>query len=182
MKPKPPRPDTYGLLAEFDDARKLVDAARRMREQGYTKFDAYTPFPVEGLHEAIGFHDTKLPAIVLGAGILGGLSGFGMQYFARVIHFPLNIGGKPLNAWPAFVPITFELTILFATLAAVAAMIALNGLPQPYHPLFNVSTFQAASRDRFFLCVESDDPKFRADETRRFLQSLSPLEVNDVPW
>lgn len=179
MRPKTP---TYGLMAEFSDAKSLVEATRRAQESGYTKYDAYTPFPVEGLHQAMDVHHTRLPMIVLGGGVIGALSGFGMQYFAQVIHYPLNIGGKPLNSWPAFIPITFEVTILFATFAAVLGMMALNGLPQPYHPVFNVDRFEFASRDHFFLCIEAADPKFRADETRSFLQSLQPREVTDVPW
>lgn len=179
MKPTTP---TYGMMAEFADARSLVEATRRARESGYTKYDAYTPFPVEGLHQAMDIHHTRLPLIVLIAGIIGAATGFGMQYFAQVIHYPLNIGGKPLNSWPAWIPITFEVTILFATFAAILGMMALNGLPQPYHPVFNVDRFEFASRDHFFLVIEAADPKFRADETRAFLQSLSAREVSDVPW
>lgn len=176
------RQPIYGVMAEFDDPQSLVDAANRARQEGYVHFDAYTPFPVEGLAEAIGFHKNRLPMIVLVAGIIGAISGFGMQYFAAVIHYPLNIGGKPLNSWPAFIPITFEVTILLAALACVLGMLALNGLPQPYHPVWNVSRFAFASRDQFFLCIESRDPRFSRDDARRFLQSLHPLEVNDVPW
>lgn len=179
MRPKTP---TYGMMAEFADARSLVEATRRAQESGYTKYDAYTPFPVEGLHQAMDVHHSRLPMIVLGGGVIGAISGFGMQYFAQVIHYPLNIGGKPLNAWPAYIPITFEVTILFATFAAVLGMMALNGLPQPYHPVFNVDRFEFASRDHFFLCIEAADPKFRVDETRSFLESLQPREVTDVPW
>ena len=176
------RHEIYGVMAEFDDPQSLVDAANAVREAGYVNIDAYTPFPVEGLAEAIGFHKNRLPMIVLTAGLIGAVAGFGMQYFASVIHYPLNIGGKPLNSWPAFIPITFEVTILFAALAAVLGMLALNGLPQPYHPVWNVSRFAFASRDQFFLCIESRDPRFNRDNARRLLQSLRPLEVNDVPW
>ncbi len=182
MTPLKARPETFGVVAAFDDAKTLVAAARAAREAGYTEIEAYSPFPIEGLHDAIGFHSSKLPAIVLAGGIIGGLSGFGMQFFAQAIHYPLNIGGRPLNSWPMWIPITFEMTILFATFAAVIGMVALNGLPQPYHPLFNVSRFSAASRDQFFLCIESADPKFSPLEARRFLESQKPLEVNDVPW
>lgn len=177
-----PRQPIYGIIAEFDDPQSLVDAAAHAREEGYTRMDAYTPFPVEGLNEAIGFHHTRLPLLVLAGGIIGALAGFGMQYYAAVIDYPLNIGGKPLNSWPAFIPITFEVTILFAAFTAVLGMLGLNGLPQPYHPVFNVSRFAFASRDQFFLCIESRDPKFDAGAVRRFLQSLHPLEVTDVPW
>lgn len=176
------KPLSYGLMAEFDDVQTLVDAARQAREEGYTRMDAYTPFPVEGLAEEIGFHHSRLPMVVLTGGIIGAIAGFGMQYFAAVVHYPLNIGGKPLNSWPAFIPITFEVTILFASLAAVFGMLALNGLPEPYHPVFNVQRFVFATRDQFFLCIESRDPKFDRQRTRQFLQSLRPLEVNDVPW
>lgn len=181
MKPNQQAP-FYGLMAEFDDPKSLLAAATKATDAGYTKMDAYSPFPIHGLHEAIGFKKTWLSTIVLGGGILGALGGFGMQYFASVIHYPLNIGGRPLNSWPAFIPITFEVTVLLASFSAVFGMIVLNGLPQPYHPVFNVKRFQFASRDQFFLCIESDDPRFESGETRRFLQSLNPIEVNDVPW
>jgi hypothetical protein len=182
MKPHIGAGETYGVMAEFDSPQTLVHAADAAREAGYTVMDAYTPFPVEGLAEAVGFHDNKVPMIVLTGGVIGGLAGFGMQYFAQVLHYPLIIGGKPLNAWPAYIPITFELTVLFASLTAVFGMLALNGLPMPYHPVFNTPRFAMASRDRFFLCIESRDPKFEIARTREFLQGLHPVEVNDVPW
>lgn len=172
----------YGVMAAFEDPRALLAAARQAREAGFTKMDAYTPFPVEELSEEVGFHHTALPALVLGGGIIGALTGFGMQYFAAAIHYPLNIGGRPLNSWPMFIPITFEVTVLFASLTAVFGMLALNGFPEPYHPVFNVERFHLASRDGFFLCIESTDPKFDQQKTREFLQSLQPIEVSDVPW
>jgi Protein of unknown function (DUF3341) len=170
----------YGLAAEFDDPTSLVHAARRAYEEGYRKMDAYSPFPIEELSEAIGFHHSRLPLLVLIGGILGCLGGFFMQYYIAVIHYPTNIGGKPFNSWPAFIPVIFECTVLVAALTAVFGMLALNGLPEPYHPLFNVKRFALATRNRFFLCIESKDPKFHPDKTRQFLDSLAPREVSEV--
>jgi hypothetical protein len=171
----------YGLMAEFGDSRQLLEAAERAYAEGYRNMDAYTPFPIHGLAEAIGFRSTRLPLIVLIGGILGGIGGFAMQYYASVIAYPLNIGGKPLNSWPAFIPVTFECTILAAALAAIFGMLALNNLPEPYHPVFHVPRFEFASRDHFFLCIEAADPKFDLQQTRTFLESLGPKEVADVP-
>ena len=142
--------------------------------------DAYTPFPVEGLSEAIGFHKTRVPLIVLVGGIIGCVGGFLLQYWVAVIDYPLNVGGRPLNSWPSFIPVTFELTILFAALSAFLGVLALNGLPMPYHPVFNVEQFQLASRNRFFLCIEAADPRFDRDATRRFLEAMGPQGVYDV--
>jgi hypothetical protein len=173
-------PATYGLLAEFDDPTSLVVAADRAREHGYRFLDAYSPFPIEELHHAIGMHHTRLPLIVLIGGLVGCVGGFLLQYWVSAIAYPVNVGGKPFVSWPAFIPVTFECTILGAALSAVLGMLALNGLPQPYHPVFNVPRFALASRNRFFLCIEARDPKFDLDETRRFLETLSPREVTTV--
>ena len=173
-------PPLYGYLAEFDTAAELVRAARATYAAGYRRIDAYTPFPIEELSEAIGFSTNRLPLIVLIGGIIGGLSGFGLQYWASVITYPVNIGGKPLNSWPSFIPITFEMTVLFAALSAVLGMLALNGLPQPYHPAFNVPRFALASNDRFFLMIAKADPLFTIEGSREFLLSLNPREVNVI--
>jgi hypothetical protein len=170
----------YGVLAEFDTPDELLAATQRAREAGYRQMDAYTPFPIEGLAEALGFHRTHLPLIVLLGGIVGGVGGYLMQYWIAAIDYPLNIGGRPLHSWPAFIPVTFELTILGAALAAVLGMLVLNGLPTPYHPLFNVPRFALVTRNCFFLCIEARDPQFDRDETRRFLTSVKAREVSDV--
>ena len=171
---------TYGLMAEFDDPNDLVSATRQARTQGYRKMDAYSPLPIEELHEALGAHHTRLPLIVLLGGIAGCVGGYALQYWAAAIAYPLNVGGKPLHSWPAFIPVTFECTILVAALSAVFGMLALNGLPQPYHPVFNVPRFALASRNRFFLCIEASDPRFDLHETRAFLETLNPREVTAV--
>jgi len=170
----------YGLLAEFDDPASLVAAAERAHHEGYRCLDAYSPFPIEELHEAIGGHRSRLPLIVLLGGLSGCIGGYLLCYWVSVSAYPLNIGGKPFHSWPAFIPVTFECTILVAALSAVLGMLALNGLPQPYHPVFNVPRFALASRNRFFLCIESVDPKFDLDRTRQFLETLEPREVTTV--
>src|SRR5215475_10213251 len=170
----------YGLMAEFDDARALVDATAKARDAGYRRLDAYSPFPIEELHEATGAHPSRLPLITLAGGLVGCISGFLLQYWASVIAYPLNVGGRPFNSWPAFIPVTFECTILGAALAAVLGMLALNALPMPYHPVFNVPRFALASRNRFFLCIEARDRRFDLEATRRFLESLGPREVSTV--
>src|SRR5688572_17979753 len=174
-------PKIYGLLAEFTDPEDLLAAARKAHAEGYRQMDAYTPFPVHGLTEAVGFKRTRLPIIVLMGGMTGCVSGFAMQYIANVWHYPINIGGRPLNSWPAFIIPTFEMTILFSAFAAVLGMLALNGLPQPYHPLFNVPAFELASRSHFFLCIEATDPKFDVDGVRRFIETVRPRSVSVVP-
>jgi hypothetical protein len=170
----------YGVMGEFESPEAILHAARKAREAGYRHVTAYTPFPVEGLAQIIGFRWTAVPLITLLGGLTGGLSGFAMEYWMSAISFPLNVGGRPLNSWPAFIPVTFELTILGASLSAVFGMLALNRLPQPYHPVFNVERFARASTDRFFLCIESRDPKFHLAESAKFLQSVSAQHVSEV--
>jgi hypothetical protein len=169
-------------MAEFDGPNELVAAARRAHEEGYRRMDAYTPIPIEELAEALGFHRNRLPLIVLIGGIVGCLGGYLLQYYVSVIAYPLNIGGRPLHSWPSFIPVTFETTVLVAALSAVLGMLALNGLPTPYHPVFNVARFKLATRDRFFLCIESADAKFDGERTRSFLMGLGPREVTDVDY
>lgn len=173
-------PPIYGLVAEFKDPTTLVAATVRAREAGYRKMDAYTPFPIEALAEALGFHERTLPLIVFAGGLAGALAGYALQYWVSVIAYPINVGGRPFHSWPAFIIATFETTVLFAALAAVLGMLALNGLPRPHHPLFNVPRFALATRDRFFLCIEAADPMFDRVETRKFLESLGPREVSEV--
>jgi hypothetical protein len=170
----------YGLLAEFESPEALLAAANKTQAAGYKRVDAFTPMPVEGLADAVGFHRTSLPLVVLIGGILGGLTGFGMQYYANVFSYPLNVAGKPLNSWPAFIPITFELTILGAAIFCVFGMLALNGLPAPYHPVFNVPRFALATRDRFFLLIKARDRQFDLAKTKEFLTSLHAREVSEV--
>ena len=173
-------PTLYGLMAEFDTPTKLVKAAERVRLAGFKKFDAYSPIPIEELSEAMGMQRTRLPLIVLLGGICGGLGGYGLEYWTQVIAYPMNIGGRPFHSWPHFIPVTFETTVLGAALAAFVGLWVLNGLPQPYHPVFNVPAFDRASRDRFFLVIETSDPRFDAHRTRAFLRELSPIGVSDV--
>ncbi len=173
-------PPLYGVIAEFETPGDLVHAARRVYEQGYRRINGYSPYPIEELSEAIGFTHTSLPLIVFIGGVLGGIAGFGMQYYMEVIDYPLNVGGKPFNSWPAFIPITFECIVLAAAFSAVLGMLILNKLPQPYHPVFNAPNFALATRDRFFLAVEANDPKFEHGKVVSLLQSLNALEVNDV--
>jgi len=174
------RSPVYGLMAEFDDPNALVAAAHMARLEGYRRMDAYSPFPIEELHEALALPNTRLPLIVLIGGLVGCVGGYALQYWAAAVAYPLNVGGKPLHSWPAFIPITFECTILVAAVSAVLGMLALNGLPMPYHPVFNVPRFALASRNRFFLCIEARDVRFDLERTRYFLESLNPREVSTV--
>lgn len=170
-------PKMYALMAEFDSATAIVSAARKARDAGYAKVDAYTPFPIHELDAALRLPRTKLPWIVFFGGIAGTLGGFALEYWVSVIDYPLNIGGRPLASWTAFVVPAYETTILLASITAVVAMIALNGLPQPYHPVFNAPRFERASQDGFFLVIEAADPRFSLDQTRAFLAGLHAKDV-----
>ena len=170
----------HGVIAEFDGPEQLVEAAQRAYAEGYRMMDAYTPFPVHGLADAIGHRGVRLPRYVLMGGIAGGLGGFLMQAYANVYDYPMNIGGRPYFSWPAYIPITFETTILGAVVTAVFGMLLLNGLPQPYHPVFNVPNFEMASRSHFFLCIEATDPRFDREQTQYFLQRLGAKQVAEV--
>jgi hypothetical protein len=174
------QPILHGLMAEYDSPDTLLEATRKTYAAGYRRIDAYSPMPIHGLAQALGFRGTRLPLLVFAAGIVGGLSGYSLCYWISAVAYPLNIGGRPLHSGPSFIPVTFELTILFAALTAVFGMIVANGLPRLYHPVFNLSSFARASQDRFFLCIEADDPRFDPEETRRFLESLNPHEVSRV--
>ena len=170
----------HGYMAEFEHAEELVEAAHKARHEGYTKMDAYSPIPVEGLSEAIGFERTGIAQICLAGGILGGLTGYLLQFYTAAVTYPLNIGGRPINDIPTDIPVIYELTILFAALSAAIGMLFLNGFPQPYHPVFNVERFGQATRDRFFLVIETGDPKFDKEGTKKFLKALKPHGVYDV--
>lgn len=172
--------EAIGLLAEFETAEDLLRATRRAYAAGYRAMDAYSPFPVEGLTDALGWRTNAIPLIGFFGGLTGALTGIGMQYWIHAVALPINVGGRPLDSWPSFVPVTFELAVLFSALSMVAGLFILNGHPEPYHPVFNVLAFGRASRDRFFLCIESRDPSFDHDATRQFLQSLGAGEVADV--
>jgi hypothetical protein len=172
--------ERYGLLAEFESAQALLDAARQVRAAGYTRTDAYSPFPIHGLAETLGFRERAVAPIVLAGGLTGALAGYGLQYWTQVIDYPMNIGGRPYHSWVSFIPPAFETTILFGAFAAVFGMLALNGLPQPYHPVFNAARFHLATRDAFFLAIEKTDPQFDPQQTRAFLAGLHAREVVDL--
>jgi Protein of unknown function (DUF3341) len=180
-EPETDEPSLYGIMAEFDTAEQLLQATRRAYNAGFRAMDAYAPFPVEGLGEALGFHSPAVPLIGLFGGMVGAATGYGMQFFVHAISLPVNVGGRPLNSWPAFIPVTFEMGVLFSALSLLVGLLILNGHPQPYHPVFNVEAFARASRDRFFLCIESRDRQFEPSATRRFLRELGAREVTDVP-
>ncbi|MFZ4506910.1 MAG: DUF3341 domain-containing protein [Fimbriimonas sp.] len=170
----------YGFVAEFDSPESLVAAAEKARHEGYKKMDAYSPFPIHELSDAIGFKDVKVPWIVFLGGLTGMLAGYTLQWWTSVIDYPLNVGGRPLNSVVAFIPVTYECTILFAAFGGALGMLALNGFPKPYHSIFNTPGFERASQDRFFLAIEANDPRFDAVETKKFLETLDPIHVAEV--
>lgn len=172
----------YGLVAEYNEPEEVLEAANRSRKAGYKAIDAYTPFPIEGLDEALGMEPTRLGWVVLIAGIIAGLGGFFMQWFANVEFYPLNIGGRPLNSWPNFVVITFECTVLISAFTAGLFMMGRSGLPRAYHPIFNTPNFESATRDRFFLCIEARDERFDLEATRSFLESTRPNAISEVGY
>jgi hypothetical protein len=178
MKPRTP---IFGVLAEFETPEQILAATRHARQAGYRVMDAYTPYPVEGLATELDLPRTRVPFVVLVAGVVGAAAGFRMQYWSMAVDYPLNVGGRPFNSWPVFIPIAFEVMVLVAAFSALLGMLFLNGLPRPYHPLFNVDRFVRASQDRFFLCIEATDPHFDREGTRQFLTGLGPAEVAEVP-
>ena len=174
-------PKIYGLMAEFDNVNAVITAAHRVYAAGYRKIDAYSPFPLEELSEAIGFRKNGVALVCLVGGLLGGTAAYILQWWINTISYPVNIGGRPLHSWPSFIIVTFEMTILFSGLSAVFGMLALNGLPMPYHPVFNVPRFDAASKDRFFIVIFASDRIYDAVGTRQFLEGLNPISVAEVP-
>ena len=180
MDHKPSAPALYGVMAEFEDPTSLVDAARRTYDEGYRQFESYSPYPIHEVFDAMHIRDKRVSRIVLAGGLIGLCTGLALQVWVSAVAYPLNVAGRPYLSWPMFIPVTFELTILFSAFAAVFGMLGLNGLPMPYHPLFNAPNFSHASADRFFLCIETKDAKFDATGTRQFLEGLHPLGVTDV--
>lgn len=181
VTPDPSGSELFGILGRFEDPRELIRAAKAVRRSGYRRIEAYSPYPVHGLARAVGFRRSQLPLLVLLGGVVGCVGGFAMQYWITVIDYPLNVGGRPLNSWPAFMPVTFETTVLAASLTAVLGMLALNGLPRPHHPLFAIPQFDAVARDGFFLFVLHRDPAFEPAKVRTLLAEVGAKEVIDVP-
>jgi len=177
MSQASPTSPLYGLMAEFDSPADLLSAAKQATSAGYTKTDAFSPFPIHGMGDALNFHDRRLSLFVLCAGIVGACAGYGLDYWTQVSAFPMNIGGRPYFSWVSFIPPAFETTILFASFTAGISMIVMNGLPRPYHPVFNAPRFERATQDKFFLVIEADDPKFNLEQTRAFLGGLHAREV-----
>ena len=170
----------YGLMAEFMTPEDLLNATQKTRDAGFTRFDAFTPFPIEGLDEAVGLPRNRVGLAALIGGVVGGTVGFGMQWYACAVDYPINVAGKPYFSWPAFIPVTFELTVLFAALFGAFGMLAMNHLPEPYHPVFSVDEFRRASKDRFFICIQASDPIFEVSRAKTFLQSLSSDVIREV--
>lgn len=171
----------HGIIARFEEPEQLLKAANKAYGAGYRKMDAYTPMPIEGLAEAIGFTRHWVSLVVLIGGLIGCVGGFGLLYWIAVIAYPHNVAGRPFVSWPMYIPITFECTVLLAGLSSAIGMLIMNKLPMPYHPVFNVQSFaERASIDRFFLCIEAEDPKFDRAQTRAFLEELNPEEVAEV--
>ncbi len=178
MKPRTP---IYGVMAEFETPQEILQAVRRARREGYRNMDAYTPYTVEGLASELGLPRTRVPFVVLIAGLVGAAVGFFMQYWSMAVDYPFDVGGRPQNSWPVFIPITFEVMVLVASFATLFGMLFLNGLPRPHHPVFNVPRFARASQDRFFLCIEATDPRFDREATKQFLAGLRAKDVVEVP-
>jgi hypothetical protein len=171
----------HGIMAEFEDAEMLLEAARNSRQEGYRKMDAYSPFEIEGLSDTLGLERSKIPLVFLAAGILGALGGFFLLYYIAVLNYPINVAGRPLNSWPAFIPISFELSVLTAGVVGFIALLACCQLPMPYHPAFNNPSFSArASIDRFYLCIEADDPQFDSDRIKDFFSKINAVEVVEI--
>lgn len=177
---EPTQTQLYGVMAEFNSAEDLMAAAVQVCKAGFTKTEAYSPYPIEGLTDALGKKESNLPMAIFFGGLIGGIAGFGLQFFASVVSYPYEIGGRPFNSWPAFIPIIFELTVLFAAFTAVFGMLGRNGLPKPYHPVFNVDKFSDVTKDKFFLCIEASDSKFSLDQTSAFLEKLSAVSISEV--
>src|SRR5499427_10000959 len=169
----------YGLMAEFETPTELVEAAKGAYAAGYRKMDAYTPYPLEEAAEAIGSHHNRVPLVVLVGAMLGMIGGYSLEYWVSVLAYPINVGGKPFHSWPAFIPVTFECTVLGAAISAFIGMLAMNGLPLPYHPVFNSPNFTSASKDKLFLCIEAADPQFDLTKTRQFLEQTNPRIVTE---
>ncbi len=176
----PKKRGTFGLVAEFSSAEALLEAAEQAGSAGYRETDAYTPFPVHGLSDAMRFHDIRMPWLIFTGGLVGAFTGFTLQWYTATIDYPLSVGGKPFNSLPSFFPVTFECTILFAALTAFICTFALNGLPKPYHPVFNTPGFQRATVDRFFFAIEKSDPMYDSEATRKFLEGLGAIAVSEV--
>lgn len=180
MHVETPKNPIHGMVAEFDGPEEILEAAQKARDAGYTKMEAYTPFPVHGLIDIVDKEDHRIKWMIFFGGAFGAAAGYGLQWWTSAVAYPHNVGGKPLQSWPAFIPVTFECMVLFASLTAVVGMLGLNGLPRPHHPIFNAKNFEFASRTKFFLCIEVEDEKYDASETKTFLESLKPVQVSEV--